>query len=99
MDTNDEYGIFNNYYLWLLLDYYHFQIEDVEEIYVFEKNCAFKEFGEMFMTKRMESKDDVGNLFYKICLNNAYNYNTMNTENFSRSSIVSASDVYSKIFP
>jgi hypothetical protein len=68
MDMNDEYRIPNNYYLLLFLNYYHFSIEDVEEIYVFERNYSLKEFGEMFM----------------------------NTENFSRFLIISASDVYSK---
>jgi hypothetical protein len=76
--------VFNNYYLWFLLDFCYFKIEDIAEIYTFEKNRVFNYFTEDFMRKRIESEDPALNLFYKICLKGSYGYDIMNEENFTK---------------
>jgi hypothetical protein len=43
---------FSSFYLWFLIDYCHFIIDDVEEMVLFSKHRAFKEFVEAMMEKR-----------------------------------------------
>jgi hypothetical protein len=91
MNTNNEYMTFNNYYLWFLIDTCGFEIEDIKEMYVFEKHLAFNQFVQTFMTKRQEVKlkgDKASDDFFKNCMNGSYGYDIMNEENFSKAKIL-----------
>jgi hypothetical protein len=94
MDTHREFMTFNNYYPWFLIDTCHFVIDEVKELYTFTKNRAFNPFVEEFMRKRIESKDKVSNIFYKICLNGAYGYDIMNTEKYAKIGIMDESKTF-----
>jgi hypothetical protein len=87
-DTHDEYMVFSSYYLWFLIDTCGFVIDDVKDMYVFTKHRAFNGFVKEFMKKRQEAKlgqDDIGDTFYKICLNSSYGYDILNKANFTHS--------------
>jgi hypothetical protein len=87
-DTHGEYMVFSSYYLWFLIDTCGFVIDDVKDMYVFTKHRAFNGFVEEFMRKRQEAKlsqDDIGDTFYKICLNSSYGYDILNKANFTHS--------------
>jgi hypothetical protein len=97
LDTNDEFMTFNNYYLWFLIDTCDFVIDEIKELYVFEKHRAFNQFVEEFMTKRQEAKlrgDEASSDFFKNCMNGSYGYDIMNEENFSRSKILDKSKTF-----
>ncbi|KAA6393051.1 MAG: hypothetical protein EZS28_011419, partial [Streblomastix strix] len=53
--THDEYMSFSSYCLWLLIEYCHFIIDDVEEIVLFTKHTAFKSFVEVMAEKRQQA--------------------------------------------
>ncbi|KAA6393174.1 MAG: hypothetical protein EZS28_011300 [Streblomastix strix] len=55
LSTHDEFMSFRSYYLWLLIDYCHFIIYDVEEIALFTKHTAFKSFVEVMAEKRQQA--------------------------------------------
>jgi hypothetical protein len=88
LDTNDQFMAFGSYYLWFLMDYCYFVIDEIQEIYVFEKNRAFNKFATEFMGKRIETTNDAENAFYKLNLNGSYGYDGMNEENFTKSKIM-----------
>jgi hypothetical protein len=52
LDTNGTYMVFNNYYLWLLIDL-GFIIAEYEAIVVFEKNTAYEPFVRTMMNLRI----------------------------------------------
>jgi hypothetical protein len=72
--TMDQYMSFNNYYLWYLIDYCHFVIEDRDECIIFycSKESIFTEFVTNFMNIRIKAIQD-GNSgmekFYKMIMN------------------------------
>ena len=84
--TNDEYMSFSSYYLWYLMDRFHFVIDDVKTLLVFDKNTCFNKFANTFMENRqkaeLEGKKGKG-LFCKISLNGSYGYDAMNSSMFS----------------
>jgi hypothetical protein len=88
LNTNDKYMAFGSYYLWFLLDYCYFEIDDIQEIYVFEKNTAFNKFATEFMSKRIETTNDAENAFYKSNLNGSFGYDGMNEEKFTKSKVM-----------
>jgi hypothetical protein len=83
---------FNNYYLWFLIDYCHFVVDEVKDLWTFTKNRAFNPFVEDFMRKRIESNDGAKNMFYKINLNGAYGYDGMNTEKYAKIKLLNEKD-------
>ena len=89
-DPNDEYMSFSSYYLWILMDRFHFVIDDVKTLLVFDKNTCFNKFANTFMENRqkaeLEGKKGKG-LFCKISLNGSYGYDAMNTSNYTQSRI------------
>ena len=89
-DTNDEYMSFSSYYLWYLMDRFHFIIDDIKTLLVFDKNTCFNNFANTFMANRqkaeLEGKKGKG-MFCKISLNGSYGYDAMNTENYTQSRI------------
>jgi hypothetical protein len=88
LDTNGEYIVISCYRLWFLLDFCYFEIDDVKEIYVFEKNRAFNPFVTEFMNKRIETNDEAASSFYKTALNGSYGYDGMNQEHYTKSKIL-----------
>jgi hypothetical protein len=94
LSTNNEYMTFSNYYLWFLMDTCHFVIDDINDLYTFTKNRAFNPFVEEFMRKRIETKDEASNTFYKICLNGAYGYDIMNEEKYAKISILDTNKTF-----
>ena len=89
-DTYGEYMSFSSYYLWYLMDRFHFVIDDIKTLLVFDKNTCFNKFANTFMENRqkaeLEGKKGKG-LFCKISLNGSYGYDAMNTENYTQSRI------------
>jgi hypothetical protein len=77
-DTTNEYIVISCYRLWFLIDFCYFEIDDVKEMYVFEKNRAFNPFVTEFMNKRIETNDEAASSFYKTVLNGFYGYDGMN---------------------
>jgi hypothetical protein len=41
-DTPNEYRLTNNYLLWFLIDTYHFVIDSIRVMYVYEKHTGFR---------------------------------------------------------
>ncbi|KAI5546883.1 CBG23764 family [Trichomonas vaginalis G3] len=89
--THGEYMSFSSYYLWYLIDRFHFIIDDVKSILTFAKNTCFHDFANEFMRVRQEAELN-GNkgksLFCKISLNGSYGYDAMNTQNYTKSKIM-----------
>jgi hypothetical protein len=96
LNTNDEFITIDCCYLWGLIDSCYFVVDDVEELFVFEKNRAFNAFSEGFMKRRLESTNEVDKFFYKICLNGAYGYDAMNEEKFTKCEILNTDDTYKR---
>jgi hypothetical protein len=80
---------FNNYYLWFLIDYCHFVVEDAEEsiIFYYNKEGLFTEFVTNFMnmcTKAMQDGNSGMEKFCKMIMNSAYGKYLLNSELFSK---------------
>ena len=56
--TGDEYMSFSSYYLWYLMDRFHFVIDDIQTLLVFDKNTCFGEFANTFMENRQKAEKD-----------------------------------------
>lgn len=88
--TQGTYMSFSSYYLWYLIDRFHFIIDDIQKLLIFDKNTCFSEFANTFMETRqkaeLEGKKGKG-LFCKISLNGSYGYDAMNTSIYSKSAI------------
>ena len=88
--TNGEYMIFSSYYLWYLMDRFHFVIQDIKSIILFTKNTFSHDFATQFMKTRqeaeLEGKKGKG-MFCKISLNGSYGYDAMNTQKYMKSKI------------
>ncbi|KAA6384390.1 MAG: hypothetical protein EZS28_020084, partial [Streblomastix strix] len=54
LDTNGQFMVFNNYYLWILIDL-GFIITDYKAIAVFEKNAAYETFVRTMMNLRIQA--------------------------------------------
>jgi hypothetical protein len=97
LNTHNEFMTFSSYYLWFLIDTCHFIIDDIKEIYVFDKHRAFNTFVTEFMTKRQLAKlnkDDAMDLFYKICLNGSYGFDIINEEHYTKSRLLDKSKTF-----
>jgi hypothetical protein len=93
LDTNGEFMSFSSYYLWLLIDVFHFEVREVKEMVIFEKNeeGLFYDFVNTFMNRRIEAinnDDDAYNNYCKMILNSAYGKDGMNTSKFSKVQIL-----------
>jgi hypothetical protein len=55
--SNDklEWMAFSTYYLWLLIDFFHFKITDIRTIITFDASPCFHEFVNTIMSKRIET--------------------------------------------
>jgi hypothetical protein len=73
---------------------YYFEIDEVKEMFIFEKNRVFNRFGSEFMKKRLESTNQASDLFYKICLNGSYGYDLKNDEKFTNTQFLSKDQTY-----
>ncbi|KAI5512099.1 DNA/RNA polymerases family [Trichomonas vaginalis G3] len=91
--TYNQYQPFSSYYLWYLIDRFHFIIDDIQSILTFTKNTCFNEFANKFMNERQKAELE-GNkgksLFCKISLNGSYGYDAMNTQNYAKTKIMNA---------
>jgi hypothetical protein len=85
LNTNDEYMVFSNYYLWFLMDRYYFVIDDIEICYIFQKSTPFKGFAERMMRKRLETPES--SEFYKLLMNALYGSTIKNQEKYSHPTI------------
>ncbi|KAA6377551.1 MAG: hypothetical protein EZS28_026922, partial [Streblomastix strix] len=85
LDTNGQFMVFNNYYLWLLIDL-GFIITDYRAIAVFEKNTAYEPFVRTMMNLRIQAilAGSTKEKFYKLIIKASYGYNTLNTEKFGK---------------
>jgi hypothetical protein len=87
-DTHNEYRLTNNYMLLFLIDTYHFIINSIRVMYVYEKYTGFRAFTEEMIRLIQEAKlrgDGAGDEFCKLVLNGSYGYDIMNEEKFSKS--------------
>ncbi|KAA6362051.1 MAG: hypothetical protein EZS28_042422 [Streblomastix strix] len=85
LDTNNQFMVFNNYYLWLLIDL-GLIITDYKAITVFDKNTAYEPFVRTMMNLRIQSilAGSSKEKFYKLIINSSYGYDTLNTEKFGK---------------
>ncbi|KAA6374577.1 MAG: hypothetical protein EZS28_029897, partial [Streblomastix strix] len=85
LDTNGQFMVFNNYYLWLLIDL-GLVITDYKSITVFEKNAAYEPFVRTMMNLRIQAilAGSTKEKFYKLIINSSYGYDTLNTEKFGK---------------
>jgi hypothetical protein len=74
-NTNGTFMSFSSYYLWYLIDRFHFKIEDIKTLIVFNKSKCFNKFVNDFASNRqkaklqgLKGKDE----FCKISLNGPY---------------------------
>jgi hypothetical protein len=90
LSTHGKVMSFSSYYLWFLIDYCHFIIDDIQSIILFSKHDAFQPFVEEMMNKRIENREI--EQFYKTTMNGSYGYDGMNTEKFTRNKICNEHD-------
>ncbi|KAA6403510.1 MAG: hypothetical protein EZS28_000956 [Streblomastix strix] len=83
LDTKGQIMIFNNYYLWLLIDL-GIIINDYKAIAVFVKNVAYEPFTSTMMNLRIQAilAGSSKEKFYMLIINASYGYNTLNIEKF-----------------
>ncbi|KAA6391373.1 MAG: hypothetical protein EZS28_013102 [Streblomastix strix] len=83
LDTNGQFMVFNNYYLWLLIDL-GFVIIDHNAIAVFEKNAAYEPFVRTMMNLRIQAilAGSTKEKFYKLIINASYGYDKLNIQKF-----------------
>jgi hypothetical protein len=69
LSTMGQFMTFNNYYLWYLIDYCHFVVEDAEECVTFyyNKEGIFTEFVTNFMNMRIKAMQDGNSGMEKFC--------------------------------
>ncbi|KAA6381239.1 MAG: hypothetical protein EZS28_023234 [Streblomastix strix] len=85
LDTNGQFMVFNNYYLWLLIDL-GFVITDYKAIAVFEKNAAYEPFVRTMMNLRKQAilAGLTKEKFFRLIINSSNGYDTLNTEKFGK---------------
>ncbi|KAA6385752.1 MAG: hypothetical protein EZS28_018720 [Streblomastix strix] len=95
LDTNGQYMVFNNYYLWLFIDLGFF-ITDYKAIAVFEKNTACEPFVRTMMNLRIQAilAGSSKEKFYKLIINASYGYDTPNTEKFGKIKFLDKADTF-----
>jgi hypothetical protein len=49
---------FNNYYLWFLIDRCHLVIDEIKQVIVFTKHCAFNDFVKTNVNLRCKAIED-----------------------------------------
>ncbi|KAA6395106.1 MAG: hypothetical protein EZS28_009373 [Streblomastix strix] len=83
--THDQYMQFYNYYLWFLIDRCHLVIDDIKQVIVFAKHCAFNEFVKTNINQRCKAHIE-GNkgeeLKNKLEANTTFGYDSINTEKY-----------------
>jgi hypothetical protein len=89
LSTMGTYMVFNNYYIWYLMDRFDFVIEDVEEMAIFEKNekGLFTNFVQSYMSTRIQALKEHNSGLEKYCkmiLNAAYGKDGMNTAKYTK---------------
>ncbi|KAA6377419.1 MAG: hypothetical protein EZS28_027054 [Streblomastix strix] len=92
VDTKNEIMSFNNYYLWLLIDQFHFIIDEIVNVTTFTKHDSFNSFAKEFMSIRQQTKDDKNDgiaYFAKIVLNSAFGGDALNSEKYSNTKLLS----------
>ncbi|KAA6354963.1 MAG: hypothetical protein EZS28_049510 [Streblomastix strix] len=93
VDTNNEVMSFNNYYLWLLIDQFHFIIDEIVSVTTFSKHDSFNSFVKEFMSIRQQAKDDKNDgiaQFAKIVLNSSFGGDALNSEKYSNTKLLSS---------
>ncbi|KAA6367091.1 MAG: hypothetical protein EZS28_037384 [Streblomastix strix] len=95
LETNGQFMVFNNYYLWLLIDL-GFIITDYKAIAVFEKNVAYEPFVRTMMNLRIQAilAGSSKEKFYKLIINASYGYDTLNTEKFGKMKFLDKADTF-----
>ncbi|KAA6355853.1 MAG: hypothetical protein EZS28_048620, partial [Streblomastix strix] len=95
VDTNGQYMVFNNYYLWFLIDL-GFIITDYKAITVFEKNTAYEPFVRTMTNLRIQAilVGSTKEKFYKLIINSSYGYDTLNTEKFGKIKMLDKADTF-----
>ncbi|KAA6400655.1 MAG: hypothetical protein EZS28_003820 [Streblomastix strix] len=95
LDTNGQFMVFNNYYLWLLIDLV-FIITDYKSVAVFEKNAAYEPFIRTMMNLRIQAilAESSKEKFYKLINNASYGYDTLNTEKFGKIKMLDKADTF-----
>jgi hypothetical protein len=86
IDIRGEFMVFINYYLWLLMDDFNFQIDDVEEMAVSYPTDCFEGFFDEMMAKRvkyMEEKNKGAEKWCKMIMNSSYGFDGLNEEKYS----------------
>jgi hypothetical protein len=85
LSTMGQFMSFNNYYLWYLINYCHFDVEDAEEsvTFYYNKKGVFTEFVTNFMNMRIKAMQN-GNSgmdkFCKMIMNSAYGKDLLNSK-------------------
>ncbi|KAA6393137.1 MAG: hypothetical protein EZS28_011336 [Streblomastix strix] len=95
LDTNGQFMVFNNYYLWLLIDL-GFIIIDYKAIAVFEKNAAYEPLVRMMMNLRIQAllSGSSKEKFNKLIINTSYGKDILNTEKFGKIKMLDKADTF-----
>ncbi|KAA6402583.1 MAG: hypothetical protein EZS28_001893 [Streblomastix strix] len=97
VDTNNELMSFNNYYLWLLIDQFHFIIDEIVSVTTFTEHDNFNSFVKEFMNMRQQAKDAKNEglgQFCKLILNYAFGGDALNSEKYSNTRLLSANNTF-----
>jgi hypothetical protein len=97
LSTHDQFMSFSSYYLWFLIDYCHFIIDDIKSIILFTKHDKFNNFVNEFMNNRIKAKLAKNNgleQFCKTSLNGSYGYDGKNTEKYTKTVIKNKDQTY-----
>jgi hypothetical protein len=58
LSTHDQFMSFNNYYLWFLIDRCHLVIDEIKQVIVFTKHCAFNNLVKTNLNLRCKDIED-----------------------------------------
>ncbi|KAA6399733.1 MAG: hypothetical protein EZS28_004739 [Streblomastix strix] len=95
LDTNGQFIVFNNCYLWLLIDL-GFVNTDYKSIAVFEKNAVYEPFVRTIMNLKIQTilAGSSKEKFYKSLINSSYGYDTLNIEKFIKIKLLDKADTF-----
>ncbi|KAA6399201.1 MAG: hypothetical protein EZS28_005271 [Streblomastix strix] len=97
VDMNNEVMSFNNYYLWLLIDQFHFITDVIVSVTTFTKHDGFNSFVKEFIYIRYQAKQDKNDglaQFAKIVLNSSFGGDALNSEMYSSTKLLSANKTF-----
>jgi hypothetical protein len=87
LSTHNEFMPFSSYYLWFLIDYCHFVVDEIRSLVLFGKHDSFNGFVSTFATERkkaLANKDNARQKFCKLVMNGSCGFESLNCERYTK---------------